>query len=150
MMSHSAEQALTNLERLLATEPALRDLMAPAGVPTSKPGRFRPSADVVQTATSYVVLIDVPGIPRDQIDVTLEGSRLIVRGVRRPGHPEGRCRSAERGAGRFERTFLLPTTAIGEAVTADLVDGVLRVEVPVTSGAVHGRRVQISSGESQS
>lgn len=146
-MSQSAEQALSNLERLLASEPALRDLMAPAGVPTSKPGRFRPLADVVQTATSYVVLIDLPGVPRDQVDVTLEGSRLVVRGVRRPGHPDGRCRTAERGAGKFERAFLLPTTAIGDAVTADLIDGVLRVEVPVAPGAARGRSIEVGSGE---
>lgn len=142
-MSQSADQALHNLERLLAQEPALRDLMAPASIPTHKPGRFIPQADIVQTASAFVVLIDLPGVHRDEVDVTLQGSRLIVRGVRRSAHPEGRCRSAERGAGRFERGFLLPGTAIGDAVTADLNHGVLRIEVPTSGGAVKGRKVPI-------
>ncbi|TVQ88395.1 MAG: Hsp20/alpha crystallin family protein [Deltaproteobacteria bacterium] len=144
-MSQSADQALQNLERLLAQEPALRDLMAPASIPSAKPGRFIPQADVVQTASSYVVLVDLPGVPRDQVDVTLEGSRLIVRGVRRSGHPEGKCRSAERGAGRFERAFILPSTAVGEAVTADLSLGVLRVEVPISGGVAKGRKIPIGN-----
>lgn len=142
-MSQSADQALRNLERLLAQEPALRDLMAPTSIPSSKPSRFVPPADVIQGATSYTVLVDLPGVPREQVDVTLEGSRLIVRGVRGSSHPAGRCRSAERGAGRFERVFLLPSTAIGESVTADLEQGVLSVRVPITGGPIAGRTIPV-------
>ena len=145
-MSTTADEALSQLERLLAREPALRDLMAPTGVPSARAGRFVPSADVIQTATSYVVLVDLPGVPRAAIDVLLEGSRLVVRGSRASGHPAGRCRSAERGAGAFERVFLLPSTTIGERVTATLADGVLRVEVPVGSAAAPGRRIEVQGG----
>jgi HSP20 family protein len=145
-MSDPAELALSNLERMLAREPALRDLMAPAGVKTDKPGRFVPQADVVQGERSYTVLVDLPGVRRADVDVTLEGARLIVRGVRRPSHPHGKARSVERGAGRFERVFLLPSSAVGDAVTADLIDGVLRIEVPVAGSAVSGRRIEVSGG----
>jgi HSP20 family protein len=144
-VSQTADLALERLEQLLATEPALRDLISPTMPRSTRPGRFAPQADIVQTEHAYVVLLDLPGVSIDDIDVHLEGTRLLVRGARRSGHPEGKRRSIERGAGTFDRSFLLPHTALGDAVTADLKDGVLRIDVPITTTGPQGRKIPIGT-----
>lgn len=89
-----------------------------------------PAADVYETERDYTVVLDLPGIRREGLDVGVDEGRLTVRGER-AGAPEGvGVRRNERPAGRFARSFGLPEAVDRQAITADYKDGVLRLRLP--------------------
>lgn len=145
-MADSADMALRNLEKMLGKDPLLRDLMSGATPKPKRGGRFEPAVDIAESEGLYHVILDVPGVRREDLDVELEGSRLIVRGKRAPANPPGsRVRAAERGNGPFERVFLLPYQVRGDKVEAHLEAGVLTVSVPVGE-AGRPRKVDVTEG----
>lgn len=99
-----------------------------------------PLADVYQTETEYVVAIDLPGIDRAALDISLDDDRLVIRGERAP-EAEAQHR-VERQHGRFLRKFAVPATVDQEAIAAEYKDGVLRVRLPKRQEQ-KSRRVEI-------
>jgi HSP20 family protein len=139
--SSPAESALHKLEQLLSRDPVLRDVIGRNLPRATKGGRFTPEIDVLEVDDRYVILLDVPGVPRDTLVVELDGMKLVVEGDKPSRHPQGgRSKVAERAVGRFHREFLLPSLVDGQAITAKLADGVLRIEVP---RATQGRAVRV-------
>lgn len=96
-----------------------------------EPADWFPAADVYENAADYVVAIDLPGIDRDKLDISLENNRLTVRGER-PVTQRAEQR-LERPAGRFLRRFEVPPLVDAEAIAADYKDGVLSVRLPKRS-----------------
>lgn len=97
---------------------------------------WTPLADAHETPDGYVVELEVPGLQRDDLDVQVEGSRVVVRGERRAsgqGRPE-RFYRMERTCGPFSRTFTFAELVDAEHVTAQLKDGLLRLELPKARG----------------
>jgi HSP20 family protein len=93
---------------------------------------WTPPADAHETPDAYVVELEVPGLRRDDLDVQVDGARLVVRGERRPaaqGRPE-RFYRMERTYGPFSRTFEFAGPVDADRVTAHLKDGLLRLELP--------------------
>lgn len=93
---------------------------------------WTPLADAHETADAYVVELEVPGLQRDDLDVQVEGARLVVKGERRAvgqGRPE-RFYRMERSYGPFSRSFTFAEPVDAERVTAQLKDGLLRLELP--------------------
>jgi HSP20 family protein len=100
--------------------------------PSGLTGAWTPLADAHETADAYVVELEVPGLRRDDLDVQVDGPRLVVRGERRPGgqgRPE-RFYRMERSYGAFSRSFTFAGPVDPERVTAHLKDGLLRLELP--------------------
>lgn len=87
-----------------------------------------PAADVYEQEAAYVIALDLPGIERAALDISIEQDRLTIRGQRRI--EEGGERRAERPRGRFVRRFTLPNIIDQAAITADYRDGVLRITLP--------------------
>jgi HSP20 family protein len=88
-----------------------------------------PAADVYEDEREYLLVLDLPGIKRDGLDVSLDDGRLVIRGERPP--TEGlHARRTERPQGRFVRTFSLPDAVDRGAITADYKDGVLLLHLP--------------------
>jgi HSP20 family protein len=95
---------------------------------------WAPPTDVYETAEAYVITLEVPGLQREQIDLSLEGGRLVIRG-RRPdlGARAGKVlhfHQIERGHGPFARTVEFAEKVDGDRVSADLSNGVLTITVP--------------------
>lgn len=68
----------------------------------------------------------VPGIPQDQLKVSLHDNVLTISGERKNETPEGyKVHRAERSDIRFSRSFTLPAKVDAEKTTAELKDGVL-------------------------
>ncbi len=90
--------------------------------------------DVQETPDAFVVTASVPGVPAEEVDITVLGDTLRIRGERRDERSEegqgGRWLLRERRFGAFERTVALPTTVKADAATADFKDGVLTVTLP--------------------
>jgi HSP20 family protein len=87
-----------------------------------------PSADFYETESEFVVAVDLPGIERAALEISLDNDRLDIRGERAV-EAEGRQR-IERPHGRFLRKFAVPTTVDQTAIAAEYKDGVLRVTLP--------------------
>lgn len=86
-----------------------------------------------ETAGTYVVTAEVPGLTRDQVELAIEDSRLTIQGTReaRPASGEAvHYHQVERGHGRFTRVFEFAEKIDGERIAADLTDGVLTVTIP--------------------
>ncbi len=99
-----------------------------------------PAADVYEQEAAYVIALDLPGIDRSALDISVEQDRLSIRGQR--NIEEGGERRSERPRGRFIRRFSLPATIDHAAITADYRDGVLRVTLPRRQ-AKQSQRVEI-------
>ncbi|MDX6610996.1 MAG: hypothetical protein QOD75_182 [Blastocatellia bacterium] len=93
-----------------------------------EPADWVPAADVYESAEEYLVAIDLPGIERTQLDISLENDRLAVRGDRVVSE-HGKQR-LERPAGRFLRRFDVPATVEAEEIVAEYKDGVLNIRLP--------------------
>ena len=94
---------------------------------------WAPLIDVIERVDRYVVFVEAPGLPPDQIDLTILGGALTVRGEKQapPGLKEGdRLLRGERRYGAFCRTIELPTGADGDKLSARYTEGVLEVTIP--------------------
>ena len=129
---------------------SLRDLLAlheQIGqlVGSDAPG-WNPPVDLFETAGSFVLTAEVPGLARDQIEIHAEESRIMIRGDRSSGLvPCEQYHRVERGHGRFSRAFALPEPIEVDQVSADLRDGLLTINMPKAGGR-GARRVDVAAG----
>lgn len=112
----------------------------------SAPAGFFPAFDIRETAEGYLFLADLPGIRQEDLDIQLSGNRLSISGKREAeARAEGENRFiSERSFGTFCRTFNLPEGVDGNAVKAELKNGVLSLLVPKVP-EVQPRRIAIAS-----
>ena len=92
-----------------------------------------------------MITLEVPGIARDQIDISVEGNRLSISGSRDfvRDDPDEEFVRLERGFGSFKRVFEIPSGIDTQSVTATLDLGVLTILVPRQSGR---REIPVESG----
>jgi HSP20 family protein len=98
------------------------------------PGAFSPTLDAIETHDVVEIVIDVPGVPPDDLRVLLRGNIVIVAGGKMPPMAAERARASfhvvERDFGRFARAVRLSGAFDASAATATLSGGELRVRVP--------------------
>ena len=100
-----------------------------------------PAADIYEDEREYTLALDLPGIKRDSLDVSLDDGRLTIRGER--AQTEGvNVRRGERPQGRFVRSFSLPDAVDRAQIAADYKDGVLLLHLPKRTEQ-QSRRVRI-------
>jgi HSP20 family protein len=100
--------------------------------PGAKGATFQPPADFYETAQGLVVRLDLAGVAKEDLSLSLAGQELVVRGRRQPPPPQGLCRflTLEIGFGVFERTFHLPLAIDPDGVEAIYQDGILEINLP--------------------
>jgi HSP20 family protein len=90
--------------------------------------------DVKETPDTFMVTASVPGVPPSDIDITILGDTLRIRGQRKEAIEESgegnRWLLRERRFGAFERTVSLPSVVNSEGSSADFKDGVLTITLP--------------------
>ena len=113
-----------------------------------RPELWSPRADVVETGGAYEISLDLPGVGRDALDITLEDGTLKISGERAidERHRDGRFHRVERRYGRFFRSFALGTDLDPDSVEAHYDDGVLSVRVGKSERA-QPRRISVGSGQ---
>lgn len=101
-------------------------------------GGVFPPVNVYNGPTELVVECEVPGVKREDVDLSITGETLVVKGVKHPAcDPDGnRYQRCERGSGEFNRTIVLPDRIDPERITAGLVDGILTVRLPKSEAAL--------------
>ena len=102
-----------------------------------------PAADVYEDEGAYMLALDLPGIRREALDVSLDEGRLTIRGERTQTEGVG-VRRSERPQGRFVRSFGLPDAVDRQGITADYKDGVLLLRLPKrTEQPAHRLKIDI-------
>lgn len=94
---------------------------------------WNPSVDVYQDKDHVFVKAELPGMKKEDIDISLERGMLLFSGERKHEEEqkgEGGAFRSERFFGRFQRSIALPTEVDGNKVTASYKDGVLTVTLP--------------------
>lgn len=106
---------------------------------------FSPSCDIEEGDQHYVLSLDVPGVRKEDIQVELRDSQLLVSGTRKREvrQEKGAMRFSERVFGQFSRSFSLPPNVDASKVEADYRDGVLKLVLP-KSEAAKPRQIRIA------
>jgi HSP20 family protein len=105
---------------------------------------WNPSVDIAETDDEIVVKAEIPGVSKDDIDITVDNNQLILSGEKRQEveEKEKNYYRVERSYGSFKRIFNLPSTADVGKVEAAYDDGVLTIQIPKTEVA-RGKKVEI-------
>jgi HSP20 family protein len=106
---------------------------------------WMPATDVDEYVDRFELFVDLPGVPADQVEITLEGGVLTLAGERREERStELLSRRRERGTGRFYRRFILPDTVDADGVNARERNGVLEISIP-KKAAAQPRRIKVAA-----
>ncbi|XOV87193.1 MAG: Hsp20/alpha crystallin family protein [Pseudomonadota bacterium] len=99
-------------------------------------GNWVPQVDIKETADSYVVVADIPGVSPSDVEVTLDRNVLTIRGSRSTESEteEGGFKRRERTSGTFVRQFTLPQSVNEAAISAKANHGVLEITIPKGEG----------------
>ena len=107
-----------------------RRLEHTASVPTRS---WTPRVDITEDTTTFSVHMDLPGVPKEQVTVSVDERRVLtVRGeLAQDEVKEGTTvHRRERRTGSFERSFTLPENVDADAITAQFEHGVLHLTLP--------------------
>ncbi|ATU63219.1 Hsp20/alpha crystallin family protein [Piscinibacter gummiphilus] len=116
-----------------------------AGDSASTGRAMTPAVDVIEDDSGITLRADMPGVPRDQLELRVEGDTLLIEGKVQPQAPAGlEAVYAEFRASRFRRTFTLSRELDSAKVDANLKDGVLTLRIPKQAHA-QPRRIAVSA-----
>ena len=101
------------------------------GAATRQDVALLPPVDVVEDSTGITLYADLPGVPRDKLDLRVEGDQLNIEAELALPLPQGMTPShAEVSRARYRRAFTLSKELDPEKVSAEISQGVLRVRIP--------------------
>jgi HSP20 family protein len=110
---------------------------------------FSPAVDVAYTAdpAQAVVTAELAGVDVDQLDLEIQGRKLILSGQRGPAEVEGDVyQQVEIERGPFRRVVELGVEVSPEDAKASYEDGMLRVELPLVRAEQRSGAVRIEPG----
>jgi HSP20 family protein len=95
---------------------------------------WAPALDIYEDKDNLYVKAELPGMKREDIDVSLHDGTLSISGERKSEqkHEDGEIYRAERFVGKFQRTVSLPNPVAADKVKAQYRDGLLTVTLPKT------------------
>lgn len=112
------------------------------------PRMFHPHLDVVDQDNVLCLTVELPGLERQDVELTVEGDALVLRGEKKveSQSEEKGCYRLERAYGRFQRVIPLPDGVDVDHAEAQFTKGVLTVRLPkVATEKPAGRRLEITS-----
>jgi HSP20 family molecular chaperone IbpA len=105
-----------------------------------------PAVDVFEDGSGITLLADMPGVPKDQLELKVEGDSLLIEGCVQSRAPDRlEAIYAEVRVPRYRRSFALSRELDTTRIEANLKDGVLRLRIPKQAHA-QPRRVPVTSG----
>ncbi|MFF5973885.1 Hsp20/alpha crystallin family protein [Streptomyces sp. NPDC012769] len=104
--------------------------------------------DAYREGDDYVIVMDLPGVSTDAIDIDVERNMLTVKAERRPvaKADDVQMELSERPLGVFSRQLMLADTLDTEKITADYTSGVLTLRIPIAERA-KPRKISIGRGD---
>ncbi len=93
---------------------------------------WAPALDVQEDKDSFSIRVELPGMKREDIEVTLQNGALVITGERKEEkvQDDTTVHRQERYYGKFSRVLTLPTAVSGDQVKAQYKDGILTVTLP--------------------
>ena len=93
---------------------------------------WTPAVDVAELENEYLVKVELPGVEKDDVKITMENNILTIRGEKKEAKDlkEENYHRAERSYGSFQRSFKLPTSVKSDKIEAIYTNGILSVTLP--------------------
>jgi len=105
-----------------------------------------PAVDVLEVGSGITLLADMPGVPKAQLELRVEGDALLIEGGVQPLTPEGlEAVYAEVRVPCYRRSFALSRELGATHIEANLKDGVLTLRISKPAHA-QPRRIAVMSG----
>ncbi|NLD71511.1 MAG: Hsp20/alpha crystallin family protein [Chloroflexi bacterium] len=103
--------------------------------------------DVVEEGDSYVISAELPGVKPEDIDISVTGNTLTIKGESHEEHEEerGNVHYRERRFGTFSRSVMLPSDVDTSKIDATCDNGILRITA-ARSEEAKPKRIQVQSG----
>lgn len=115
---------------------------------TDSPARAReaallPAVDVIEDASGITLYADLPGVPRDRLDLQIDADTLVIQGEAQVDMPESlEAKHAEITVPRFRRAFTLSRELDPAGISAQLRQGVLELRIPKAQHA-QPRKIEV-------
>lgn len=107
---------------------------------------YLPQADIFETDDNYYLVMDMPGVDEETIDITLDKNTLTINGYTNVQDPEGySLAKAEYATGDYERSFRVTDQINREDIEASYENGVLRLILPKAEEA-KARKIAVKTG----
>lgn len=93
---------------------------------------WAPSVDVYETDKAFMVEVDLPGLNKEDVQITVENNTLTITGERKwkKEIKDENVHRQERFYGKFVRSFVLPENVDRDNISASFENGVLTIEIP--------------------
>ena len=118
----------------------------PFGPFETEPGLRAPRMDVTDTGTAYKVVAEVPGIPKEKLDIRVRGSAVEIRAENESEieEKEERYLRRERTYAGYYRALELPEPVVASDAKAQVVNGLLELELPKQRPTASEEEVRVS------
>jgi len=93
---------------------------------------WTPVVDIAEHDDDYIVKVELPGVNKDEVKITLESNILTIRGEKKQEKETKKenLHRVERSYGSFQRSFTFPTTVKSDKIDASYKDGILTIALP--------------------
>jgi len=107
---------------------------------------WNPAVDLYEDKDNVIVKAEVPGLKKEEIQVSLHNGVLSISGERKSEEKVDGAEThrSERFVGRFHRTVILPSEVKGDQVNAQYKDGILTITLPKAEEA-KPRQIQVNT-----
>jgi len=118
----------------------------PFGPFETEPGLRAPRMDVTDTGTAYKVVAEIPGIPKEKLDIRVRGSAVEIRAENESEteEKEERYLRRERTYAGYYRALELPEPVVASDAKAQVVNGLLELELPKQRPTASEEEVRVS------
>ncbi|MCP2619839.1 Hsp20/alpha crystallin family protein [Candidatus Aminicenantes bacterium AC-334-K16] len=112
-------------------------------------GSWLPRVDVKEDKERIIVEVEVPGVAREDLDIYLKNTILVITGVKRekPSRRSAKFLRLEREFGSFQRNILLPVPVVSAEAEATLEKGLLKIILKKYKAAKEAVRIPIKSSK---
>jgi HSP20 family protein len=107
--------------------------------------RWTPALDVYQDKDQFTVVAEIPGLKKEDIELSLQDGVLAISGERKQEKKSEDGYRNERFFGRFQRSVTLPAAVDGNNIKATYEDGILKVVLPKAEEA-KPKKIDVSVG----
>jgi HSP20 family protein len=134
------------MAKFFSWEPWLGEVVSALNAPTAAHGvkrivQFHPPTDVLETDEQLMIMVELPGLEREDITLEVHGNELIVYGERKLPESSGVFQIMERSYGCFSRKIVLPSVFDASSMEARMRAGLLTIIVSKASFA--DRRIEV-------
>jgi HSP20 family protein len=133
------------MEKELQTQK--QEVQAVEGAERTRAARvYVPKVDIYSEEDGVVILVEMPGVDENDLDINLEKRVLTINGYVSPDEPEGYDLSYnEYNVGDYQRSFTLPDEIDTDGIEASISNGILKLSLRKAPEA-QARKIAVSAG----